>query len=112
MIVFVMHEVMIDTKVDIFFKQSNEKDRNFVMAFGDISKALFQEIAEYNEIFRIKVNMNSSVDDKNVLTKCIKIFGVWEREYLFKKEFVQKLITIIQNKVIKFPSAGSNHIKR
>lgn len=95
-----MHEIMLDTKVALFIStENNLKDRNFVMAFGDVSKSLFGDLAEYKYIKFWGLKWYSSLNDKNLLTKCLKIFGVWEKEFLFKKEFIKKLAAIIQNKV-------------
>jgi len=62
------------------------KDRNFVMAFGDVSRSIFSDIAE-------------SIQDKSTLGRILKIFSVWEKEFLFKKEFIMKLASIIQQKI-------------
>lgn len=75
LIIYVLHEIMLETK-----------DRQFVMAFGDISRALFTEVAD-------------SINDKTVLNRFLKILTVWEKEYLFKKEFIQKLSSIIHHKI-------------
>jgi len=75
LIVYVLHEIMLETK-----------DRNFVMAFGDVSRSIFSDIAE-------------SIQDKSTLGRILKIFSVWEKEFLFKKEFIMKLASIIQQKI-------------
>ena len=52
LIIYVLHEIMLETKViypsAFSFTQNSIQDRQFVMAFGDISRALFTEVAEYN----------------------------------------------------------------
>jgi len=75
LIIYVLHEIMLETK-----------DRHFVMAFGDISRALFTDVAD-------------AINDKTVLNRFLKILTVWEKEYLFKKEFIQKLSNIIHHKI-------------
>ena len=66
--------------------------------FGKVSKALFTDVAEY--IWSNDPNYFRVVNDKNILAKCLKIFSVWEREFLFTREYISKLKAIIQEKVM------------